>query len=218
MSRLRFERALERPGLDPRTRFLVSAVVTTVLGRREELEEVLRRASRARVDSEEIREAILQTHLFAGFPRAIEALETLEEARATGAFPESAPRAEGERAGARERGEAFFERVYAERSAAVRERLAHLHPDLERWVVEHAYGRVLGRDGLDASLRELLAAAALLALREWRPLASHLRGAIRLGATRGEVRETLLQAGAHLPAEPLDRATRMLDRVAEPPR
>jgi len=66
-----------------------------------------------------------------------------------------------------------------------------LHPDLETWMVEHGYGRVLARPGLGARERELITVAALAALGWERQLVSHVLGALRVGAAAAEVHEAL---------------------------
>ena len=65
-------------------------------------------------------------------------------------------------------------------------------------MIEQGYGRVLGRGGLPAATRELVAVAVLAAGGWERQLVSHLLGADRLGATRPEIRSALragLRAG-----------------------
>jgi 4-carboxymuconolactone decarboxylase len=66
-----------------------------------------------------------------------------------------------------------------------------LHPDLERWMVEFGYGRVLARPGLSPRERELVTVASLAALGWERQLVSHVLGALRVGATAAAVREAL---------------------------
>ncbi|MBL8841378.1 MAG: carboxymuconolactone decarboxylase family protein [Planctomycetes bacterium] len=85
--------------------------------------------------------------------------------------------------------------------------------DFSTWVLEDAYGRVLARPGLAARQRELLAVAALAALDCPAQLKSHLRGALRLGASRAAVADVLHALGGLLPAEQLARAIEALDRT-----
>jgi alkylhydroperoxidase/carboxymuconolactone decarboxylase family protein YurZ len=154
-----------------------------VLGRSDELRR-LRRAAPAGEPDRRWREALLQTHLFAGFPRTVEAARVLQEAGGLGTPEpdEFAHEPADSRAGA-----ALFETIYADRSGAVRNGLAAQHPLLARWIAEHAYGRVLARDGLAPRERELCAVAALATGGLERQLASHARGAVRLGAAPAEV-------------------------------
>jgi len=161
------------------------------------------------------REALLQVHLFAGIPRQVEAAQVLVLA---GGLGEPDP---GEIEGppgveSLARGAALFERIYAGDATPVRERLARGHPEFERWVLEHAYGRVLARPGLAADRRELLAVVALAALGQERQLASHARGALRCGATAEEIDQALDAVEDLVEAERPGRiagARRMLARL-----
>lgn len=157
------------------------------------------------------REVVLQSHLFAGFPRLVEAYEVLDAAGGLG--PPEPEEAEGTFE-VEPRGAALFERIYGDGSEAVRARLASFHPDYHRWIAEHAYGRVLSRPGLQADLRELCAVAALLALGLDRQLASHARGAVRCGADPETVAQVAQVVGNLVPAEHLERGRAILSRFA----
>jgi 4-carboxymuconolactone decarboxylase len=69
----------------------------------------------------------------------------------------------------------------------LRSNIARLHPDMERWMLEEGYGKVLGRSGLDLKVRELCVIAVLVGLDAPQQLYSHLRGALNVGATPEEV-------------------------------
>jgi alkylhydroperoxidase/carboxymuconolactone decarboxylase family protein YurZ len=133
-------------------------------------------------DGPMLREMLLMLHLFAGVPRMLEACAVVEGV-CPGVLPP--PDAEVAREGdAHERGGEVFEAVYGDKAPAVRDRLARYHPDIAHWVIGHAYGRVLGRAGLGVLDRELLAVAGLVALGTGPQLDSHVRGALRCGASR----------------------------------
>jgi len=68
-------------------------------------------------------------------------------------------------------------------------------PDLARMVVEHAFGDVVSRPGLDLKQREIVTVAALTALGSVRPaLKYHIHGMLNVGCTPQEVIETILHA------------------------
>jgi len=127
------------------------------------------------------REALLMVHVFAGVPRGVESYGVLESAGGLG-IADPAELTEPT-AGPDE----LFTRIYAESTDEVRGLLNRHHPLFARYVLEHAYGRVLSRPGLAADRRELLACAALTVLGQERQLASHARGAVRCGASPAEV-------------------------------
>lgn len=161
------------------------------------------------------REVVLQAHLFAGFPRVVEACEVLSEAGGLGT-PE--PEEAAPQGDCFDTGRALFERVYDRRAQAVRDTLQAYHPTLERWIEGHAYGRVLGRPGLGADRRELCAVASLAALEQDRQLASHVRGALHCGASAEEVEGALACVRDLLDEEVWRRGLRVMERFLGKPR
>ena len=122
-----------------------------------------------------VEEAILQGIPYSGFPGAGEAL---------GLWRERAPAPPGNpEATLLGSGEEIFEQVYGKLTSRVRRELARRHTSLEEWIVDFAYGQVMGRGTFDLATLEALGVASLLAQRRRSPLHSHLRGAIRAGWT-----------------------------------
>ncbi len=190
---------------------LVELTLSAVLGEFERLAE-LGRARAPRYDRR-WREALLQVHLFGGFPRLVEAASVLARA---GALGEAAPEEAALEADNHERGAELFARIYGGATERVRSSLEGFHPDLAAWVQGHVYGRVLSRPGLPAFERELLAVAALCATGQERQLASHVRGAVRLGATPAEVAEVLELTTSRLAPEALERCRLIVQRFSTP--
>jgi 4-carboxymuconolactone decarboxylase len=187
--------------LAPPDRRLVRLSAAIALGRHDELRALRREAPPGEPDRR-WREVLLQAQLFAGFPRVVEAAGVLAAAGGLGA-PEPEELASVADLDA---GRALFDAIYGARAAAVRAELAAFHPTLALWIAEHAYARVLARPGLAADRRELCAVAALAAQGQERQLASHARGAVRLGASPREVHETLEEIAPLLEAPLLARA------------
>ena len=169
---------------DAELHLLLRLATATVLTNREELRALRRRTQPNRA----WREVLLQATLFAGFPRVIAAFDALCEVGGAGSPEpfEGLPTAEDFAAG-RE----LFAGIYGTGAQRVHDTLREYHPLLERWVTGHAYGRVLTRSGLAPKIRELLAVAMLTASGLDRQLASHARGAVRLGASPDEVQAVL---------------------------
>lgn len=164
------------------------------------LEEAAGRVRQGELARRAVDEALLQAHLFVGYPAALTALARWREiapprgagAEADGPASGAAPGREG---GRRERGERLCRRVYGSAYEKLRRNVRRLHPALDRWMVEDGYGRVLSRPGLDVRERELCV-VALLAAADWPvQLASHLRGALNVGVEPARV-QAALEAGA----------------------
>ncbi len=192
-----------------RARRLLRLFALAVLGRWDELA-VARRAAPPGEPDRAWREVALQVHVFAGFPRAVEAYSVLERAGGLGAPEPGEVLAEPDQP---ERGRALFERIYAAQSSAIRAALERGHPDFARFIEGHAYGRILARPGLEPVFREQLAVAALAALGQERQLASHARGCLRLGGSESDVRAALDAVADLIEPERLARARSVLERL-----
>lgn len=106
-------------------------------------------------------EAIIQTHLFAGFPRTLNALAAVHR---VGVNVEEIPREPRDdlRTDWRRRGESLCSEVYGPSYTKLRAKTKELHPDFDLWMVETGYGRVMSRPGLTRRMRELCVIAALM--------------------------------------------------------
>ncbi|MDO4264218.1 MAG: carboxymuconolactone decarboxylase family protein [Deinococcus sp.] len=82
--------------------------------------------------------------------------------------------------------------IFGAQEHRILQRLEALDPDLMRYIRDFAYDTVYERPGLDLKTKELLACALLTSLGSPGELKTHLRGALRAGASEQEVRETLL--------------------------
>ena len=68
---------------------------------------------------------------------------------------------------------------------------------LQELVTEYCWGAVWGREGLSKKTRSLLNIAMLSCLNRPNELKTHVKGAIRNGVTKDEIRETLLQVAIY---------------------
>ena len=132
-------------------------------------------------------EIILQTHLFAGYPRTINALRVVRALGCSLNASADAPATQW-----REDGEHLCAQIYAGSYGKLREAIGALHVDLETWMLETGYGRVLSRPGLTPLQREFGVLAVLAGQNVKPQMMSHLRGALHVGATHA-VLERLLE-------------------------
>lgn len=84
--------------------------------------------------------------------------------------------------------------LWGDQQSAIEETLEGVDADLYRYIRDFAYEEVMARPGLDLATRELLAITSLIALGNPKELATHLDGALRVGAGERAVREAIIQA------------------------
>ena len=169
---------------------LAAAAVAASTARLRLLRDVVTTARRSALRRVALEEALLQCYLFAGYPRAIDALSLLQDLwprrhRAPALSPSEW----------QARGELLCRRVYGSRYNRLRELMDSTHPDLSRWMIGEGYGKVLSRPGLASRSRELCTVAVLAALDAPRQLEAHVIGALNVGARPGEVEAALRIAG-----------------------
>ena len=149
------------------------------------------------VDPVAVEEVLLQSHLFVGFPDALNALAMWRQAsglRASASLGEDAGTWEA-------RGAGVCATVYGANYEKLRANVRALHPDVDGWMATGGYGRVIGRPGLDLPTRELCIAALLAVWNVPRQLHSHLRGALNSGASPAEVEAAMEIACGYLDGE-----------------
>lgn len=164
------------------------------------------------IDPVWVEEVILQTYLFAGFPRALNAAR--EWRRISGR--EAPVDDEGTSFNADqliERGEATCATVYGPFYARLRHNIRALHPALDSWMIVEGYGKVLGRPALDLARRELCVVAACAIARQDRQLHSHLHGALHAGASPAQVDAALLAVADLLEPDDVKRYVGLWARV-----
>jgi 4-carboxymuconolactone decarboxylase len=162
--------------LDAPTRELarLSAVVTA--GKSDSVRQALAVAA-AMVPAIWIEELLLQTYLFAGFPRSLNAMREWRRIRPQAVTPP----ATGDASEWADIGEQTCALVYGPMYDRLRRNIRRLHPALDDWMIVEGYGKVLSRPGLDLPRRELCIIAACAASEQDRQLHSHLHGALNVG-------------------------------------
>lgn len=140
-----------------------------------------------KADPVAVEEVILQSYLFLGFPVALNAFGLWRE---VSGLATPAP-VSGAGQNWEQRGAEVCETVYGGQYRDLRRNIRKLHADMEGWMVQEGYGKVLGRPGLALPVRELCIVALLAVRRLPRQLYSHLRGALNAGAELREVEEVV---------------------------
>ncbi|MGH2668176.1 MAG: carboxymuconolactone decarboxylase family protein [bacterium] len=193
-------RSGQASGLDPQTVGLVQIATATARGEETTLRERMIAARAAGVPPLWVEELLLQTFLNVGYPLALVAFGVWRQvAGPVTDGGESIAHPEWERW--TERGVAACAQVYGRTYHKLLLNLRALHPAVEPLVVVDAYGKILGRPGLDPQRRELCTLAAIAMLDAPRQLHAHLRGALNTGATREAVDAVLALVESDLTKE-----------------
>jgi 4-carboxymuconolactone decarboxylase len=166
-----------------------------------------------RTDPALMEEVILQSYLFAGFPRALNAARIWRSL--VGPPSASAAAESGGVTEWRARGEKTCRVVYGGAYERLRENIRELHPLLDEWMIVDGYGKVLSRPGLDLQTRELCIIAACAASGQQRQLHSHLRGALNAGAPIEAVESALDCLTDIVPADRLASYKLLFARVGD---
>lgn len=189
--------------MDPHTAALVRVAAAVARGNVADLRARLTAARDAGVPPLFVEELLLQSMLVVGYPLALvafgvwRAVSGPAPAVTSGAEPLAHEDWESWAA----RGADVCRAVYGRAYHKLLVNLRALHPALEDLVLVDAYGKVIGRPGLDLRRRELTTVAALAVLGTEQQLHSHLRGALHTGATREEIEAVLSLVDEDLDAE-----------------
>ena len=203
--------------LDPATAALVRLAAAVAEGDVSELQERLAAAQGAGVSSLWIEELLLQSMLVVGYPLALVAFGVWREIAGPTADGGHAaePLAHEDWQAWADRGAAVCREVYGRAYHKLLLNLRGLHPALEDLVLVDAYGKVIGRPGLDLKRRELATVAAIAVLGTAQQLHSHLRGALNTGASVEQVEAVLELVGPDLDREFRQRALEQWEDVKD---
>ena len=172
--------------LDDATRALVRLAAVVAAGTEQSMRDEMS-SSHGSVPAAWVEELLLQSYLFAGFPRALNAMR--EWRRYEPEVADAAP--SGDVDERRADGVATCSAVYGSMYERLRHNIRTLHPLLDDWMITEGYGKVLSRSALDLGRRELCVVAACAASDQDRQLHSHLHGALNVGVAPAVVDQTL---------------------------
>ncbi len=218
------------PSLDAATAALVKQAARITAGSEAEIRAGFAECVAAKVSQRWQEELVLQSYLFAGFPRALNAAREWRKSQAQ----DSEVSGQSDRGGARasgapplpdeledysntfdwrERGQETCATVYGEFYEKLRGNIRELSPALDEWMIVEGYGKVLSRAGLDLGRRELCIIAACAAAGQDRQLHSHLHGALNAGVPPEVVRASIGVLDGVVSHETLSKALMLFARV-----
>src|SRR6266513_2700498 len=166
------------------------------------------------VDPDAVEEIILQSYLFAGFPRALNAARAWRAVSGHPAPEDDEEASAKDLAAWRKRGKKTCAVIYGDHYEKLRQNIRALHPALDEWMIVDGYGKVLSRPGVDLRTRELCVVAACAVSGQQRQLHSHLHGALNAGSSAGEVASVLDALSDLISRDDLSRYRQLLQKVA----
>lgn len=191
-----------RPQLTLKERQLITVAALAALGNaRPQLKFHVNGALNVGCSSSELVELMIHLVVYAGFPAGLNGVFAAQEVfQERGVTPAAAPTAAtGTAPDARFRsGWDALMRIDGHAGEKVIASLAHLAPDLGRFIIEFGFGDVYTRPGLDLVQRELITVAALAAMGTAMPqLKVHVHGLLNVGGTRDQLVEALIHVAAY---------------------
>lgn len=118
---------------------------------------------------------------------------------------------QGDAEGSRVRREVMGDE-YVDRAA---ERTSDFTQEFQALITRYAWNEIWTRPGLDRRTRSVITLTALVALGHEEELAAHVRGAIRNGLSRDEIKEVLLQCAVYCGVPAANTAFRIASRVLD---
>lgn len=145
---------------------------------------------------EQFYEIMLQSYLFLGFPRMLNAAMHLDRY-----FDQSekssqlSPVSADESALWFKRGVSLCKQVYDGNYDRLKQSVEVAAPEVFRWMIIEGYGKVLSRDGLEIVTREMAVMSSLMVENRPRQLHSHIRGALNVGCQPELIRMVIEDIG-----------------------
>jgi len=171
---------------------------------------------RGGLEREVIYETILQSYLFLGFPRMIEAALVFKEIFGNTQGNNDIERISPEEAEAWfENGMNLCQRVYAENFDMLQKKFKAVSPEIFRWMVIEGYGKVLSRPGLTQVERELAEVAALIIEKRERQLTSHVLGSLNVGAEMNLIKQVNEDIKPLATVEAYELAVKVIQKVED---
>ena len=179
-------------GLDVATSSLIRFAVAVATGQRDALQATAGELVDCETPDAWVDELVLQSVLMVGWPKALMAMGVWRSISGRPPPEDDIDRGYGRHDAWTARGEETCRAVYGTNYEKLRANVCRLHPALDAWMLTEGYGRTLSRPGLDLVRRELCTVAQTAVLDTPHQLHSHLRGALNVGATDGQI-EAVLQ-------------------------
>ena len=184
------------PRQNSRTRALALYSAAIAISDEEILDRTIEVGQKYGLGRQQFYEIVLQSYLFLGFPRMLQAAEHLDRH-----FPSPKAVSMLQKINVEE-SETWFTNglnlcrtVYSENYLPLKQKVEALAPEVFRWMVIEGYGKVLSRPGLGIIDRELAIVACLMIENCEKQLYSHIKGAVNVGAPLELVHQVIHDLG-----------------------
>ncbi|MCK4631854.1 MAG: carboxymuconolactone decarboxylase family protein [candidate division Zixibacteria bacterium] len=185
------------PGDHARSRVLAIYSAAIAISDKQILDQAIKTALRCDIDRQSLYEIILQSYLFLGFPRMLEAADHFDQhflsERQSGP-PEKISSDEADQWFGD--GLALCRKIYGTNYQRLEVRVSSMAPEVFRWMIIEGYGKVLSRPVVDIVDRELSIVAFLIVENRQRQLHSHIKGAINAGVSPTLLRQVVDDIGS----------------------
>jgi 4-carboxymuconolactone decarboxylase len=199
--------------ISPAGRALIRISACLAGARYKRLEVYIREALAQKVAASKIYEVLLQSYLFLGYPKALEAIKIFRRVCDHETRPSRINYSFRNWPDWKIRGTVLCEKVYGDNYDKLVKRVGEISPELSEWMIVEGYGKVLSRGAVAGMMRELCTVAALLVTSDINQLHSHMRGAKNLGAGRNEILKTMEIASEFCTRQKINRGQKLFKLV-----
>jgi alkylhydroperoxidase/carboxymuconolactone decarboxylase family protein YurZ len=192
---------------------LISAAIAA--GDHHSLKTLFPMAIQDKVSSQTIREIILQSHLFLGYPAMIEAARIFAPFHSVKSNAAKTPAAytSAEVTRWHREGSGKIRRLYGSQFGQLVSYINSFSPQILTWMVNDGYGRVLSRPGATFRLRELSTVATLTVTGYENQLLAHIRGTVNIGVKPSLIAQTIEHCRLFCAAAKIKQARKILGQV-----
>ena len=162
---------------------LCSVAVELCRGQADDLYTKFEEALHGGITEPELREIVLTSYLFDGYPAALEGYRILKNVgTSNGSTGRSIEYTSQNIEHWRQRGTKLCQQIYGQQFIPLMDRVSEFAPELRESMIGEGYGKVLSRQELNIIYRELCVVSMLTIKFRLRQLRSHILGALRVGA------------------------------------
>jgi alkylhydroperoxidase/carboxymuconolactone decarboxylase family protein YurZ len=206
--------------LTPRQQAIVPIAAFTATGDMVRLATALHEGLDAGLTINEIKEVLVQLYAYAGFPRSLNGLAAfmgVVQEREKKGIRDTVGKDAGPLPAGKSLGELGAEIQTRLVGAPYKSPLMEFSPIIDRFLKEHLFGDIFGRDTLDFQSREIATVSALASMEGLSAqLRSHAKVSLNVGLTEAQMRDLVAVLEASVGAKEAQNANAALGQVLNP--